>query len=302
MSEPERPPDSAPPIRIGELARRAGIPAGTVRAWERRYGIVGPVRSESGYRLYSARDEARLKEMVALIAEGAAPAEAARRVSLSPPDPGRARPPAQPDPSGPDSPDPRAQLLDGLRAFDEAAANAAIDRAVADYSLEALLEKLILPVLHRIGELWRAGEVSVGEEHFATALIRGRLLGLARGWGTGVGPRALLACPEGEMHDLGLVAFGLLLRAHGWRVAFLGADTPTETVAASARRLRPALVVLALTSPEPARALAERDPEPFAAPLVVAGSAATPELAEHLGGELVGAGLVAAAAAIASRG
>ena len=70
--------------------------------------------------------------------------------------------------------------------------------------------------------------LSVGDEHFATNVIRGRLLGLARGWGRGLGPVALLACLPGEQHELGLLAFGLALRAHGWRVSYFGGDTPLE--------------------------------------------------------------------------
>ncbi len=287
-----------PPLRIGELARRAGIPVSTLRAWERRYGILEPIRSESGYRLYSEADEDQLKEMVALIAAGAAPAEAAGRVRARVRREAGGR--ARHEPEGPDSAGLRDRLLESLRGFDEAGAHAAIDRAVADYSVETLVGELILPVLQRIGELWQEGDMSVGEEHFATALIRGRLLGLGRGWGTGGAPRALLACPDGEMHDLGLVAFGLLLRARGWRVDFLGANTPIETVAMTAQRLDPAVVVLALTSPDCARALAGRPPPEIGAPLVVAGGAATAELAEHLGAELGEAGLLEAAAALAA--
>ena len=73
--------------------------------------------------------------------------------------------------------------------------------------------------------------MSVAEEHFATNVVRGRLLGLARNWSSGGGPVAVLACPPGELHDLGLICFGLLLRERGWRIAYLGPDTPIETVA-----------------------------------------------------------------------
>jgi hypothetical protein len=86
--------------------------------------------------------------------------------------------------------------------------------------------------------------VTVAQEHFAAAVLRGRLLGLARGWGLGVGPLAVLACLPGEQHDLGLIAFGLALRARGWRIVHLGPDAPLETVEDACRRLEPGLVVL----------------------------------------------------------
>ena len=94
----------------------------------------------------------------------------------------------------------------------------------------SLLRDLLIPYLHDLGERWEAGTASVAQEHFASNFLRGRLLGLARGWGQGGGPLAILACAPSELHDLPLIAFGLALRAHGWRIAFLGPDTPLGTL------------------------------------------------------------------------
>ena len=80
--------------------------------------------------------------------------------------------------------------------------------------------------------------------------MRGRLLGLARGWGLGLGPTAVLACLPGEHHDLGLLAFGLALRSRGWRVVYLGTDTPIETLEEVAHELDPNLVVLTAVTSE----------------------------------------------------
>ena len=103
------------------------------------------------------------------------------------------------------------------------------------------------PLLHELGDGWERGEISVAQEHFASNLLRGRLLGLARGWDRGAGPRAVLACPPGERHDLGLVIFGLALRELGWRITFLGADTPPDTLVETVERLEPEALVLAVT-------------------------------------------------------
>ena len=70
-------------------------------------------------------------------------------------------------------------------------------------------------------------------------MIEGRLRALARGWGDGDGPRALLACPPGEQHELGLLCFGLLLRERGWRIAYLGAETPTVRSSTAIAELSP---------------------------------------------------------------
>ena len=93
----------------------------------------------------------------------------------------------------------------------------------------------------------------IAQEHFASSVLRGRLLGLARGWGLGLGPAAVLACLPGEQHDLGLIAFGLALRARGWRIVYLGSDTPIETVEEASRQLDPSLVVLVAVSDDRVR-------------------------------------------------
>lgn len=280
-------------LRIGELSRRTGVSADTLRAWERRYDLLVPARSEGGYRLYSETDEARVRAMKALMDSGYSAAEAARE----------AREPAAPAAgAGEGSAAIAGRLREALERFDDAAANAALDEAVASLSVDALAADIALPVLGEIGERWQRGEVSVAQEHFASNLLRGRLLGLARGWGTGAGPLALLACPPGELHDVGLISFGLALRARGWRITYLGPDTPVETIADAADRLDPGLVVIAALEPSRfrhagdaiARLADERE-------VLLAGAGADAALAERLGAGILGEGPVEAATAIAAR-
>jgi len=228
-------------LRIGELSRRTGVNPALLRAWERRYGLIEPERTAGGFRLYSERDERRVRSMVENIAAGLAAAEAAR---LALGDTAEASSPSVATTA------PERELLAALLAFDESAAHAALDRLLADYSRETVLVAHVLPVLHDLGRGWADGEVSVAQEHFASGLLRGRLLGLARGWDRGTGPRAILGCPPGELHDLGLIAFGLLLRELGWRITMVGADTPLETLRSAVVALRPEAVVLAATAEE----------------------------------------------------
>jgi MerR family transcriptional regulator, light-induced transcriptional regulator len=143
------------------------------------------------------------------------------------------------------------ELLSAIERLDEEEANTILDEALAALSFDAVAEGVVLPVLRAIGEGWERGDVNVGQEHFATNLLRGRLLGFGRGWMTGVGPVALLAGPEGEAHDLGLIVFGLSLRARGWRIVFLGGNTPLESIAETADATDAALVVIATLTPEP---------------------------------------------------
>ena len=227
-------------LRIGELARRTGVATDLLRAWERRYRLLEPRRTPAGYRLYSSDDVRRVARMRELLASGLSAAEAAREALAAPVAAGTAT--TAPATAG-------AELRSALEQLDDAAAHEAFDRLLAGFSVDTLLEHVLLPLLRELGDGWARGEITVAQEHFGSNVVRGRLLGLARGWDRGRGPRAVLACPPGERHDLGLLAFGLALREHGWRITFLGGDTPLDTLAETVRTLAPEALVLAVADP-----------------------------------------------------
>jgi methanogenic corrinoid protein MtbC1 len=141
----------------------------------------------------------------------------------------------------------RERLAAALDALDEPAAHAAFDSLFAGFTVRTVLAEVVVPYLADIGERWERGEASVAQEHFASNLIRGRLLAIARGWNRGSGPRALLACAPGDLHDLPLIAFGLALADEGWRISFLGPDTPVESLRDAGAVLRPDAVVVTAT-------------------------------------------------------
>jgi MerR family transcriptional regulator, light-induced transcriptional regulator len=232
---------AAPVLRIGELSRRSGVSPELLRAWERRYGLLKPDRSEGGLRLYSEGDLARVRAMQHHLASGLAAAEAARLAAL--PAAERDSPPASPQAT-------RAALAAAFAALDEPAAHAVLDTLFAATTLDTALGEVIVPYLHELGERWERGDASVAEEHFASGVLRGRLLGLARDWGRGLGELCLLACAPGERHDLGLIVFGLALRTRGWRIGYLGADTPVDSVISAAGALAPSYVVISAVSAE----------------------------------------------------
>ncbi len=180
------------------------------------------------------------------------------------------------------------ELRQALERFDDAGTQAALDALTASFSFETVAKDVILPYLRELGERWERGEVSVAQEHFASVVLRGRLLALARGWDRGAGPRALLACAPQEQHELGLLVFGLALRQFGWRITFLGADTPIDTLIAAAADLSPAAVVLVALTPEklgPHRERLARLGKDTR--LLLGGLGAQEGLAEAVGAELV---------------
>jgi MerR family transcriptional regulator, light-induced transcriptional regulator len=273
-------------VRIGELGRRVGVSEHVLRAWERRYGLLRPVRSPGGYRLYSDADERRVRRMQAHLAAGLSAAEAAR-AALSEERPG-------PPPESTGSADggglagPAQDLAESLDRLDEPRAQAALDRLLAGFTMETVLRDTLLPYLHDLGDRWESGQVSIAGEHFASNLLRGRLAGLARGWGYGHGPRAVLACPPGEQHDLGLLMFGIVLHRCGWRVEYLGASTPIAELARTAVESGADIAVLAAATKDHFDGLTgDLTQLTHQVPLALAGAGATRALADATGARLL---------------
>lgn len=281
-----------------------GVSAELLRAWERRYELLAPSRTAGGLRLYSENDERSVRRMLEHLAAGVSAAEAARltRRELrndAPPAAGTAPSPGGETAAPASIGEPLRRALDEL---DEPAAHAALDQLLSGFTLETVLAEAVLPYLRELGERWElTGDSMIAQEHFASALLRGRLLGLSRGWGSGYGPLALLACFPGDQHDLGLICFGLALRSHGWRITFLGPDTPLTTIVDTAVLLRPALVVLTATI-VPEREVVRDGLVTIASlcPLALAGDGADEGFAAAVGVRMLGADPLTAAATIAA--
>jgi MerR HTH family regulatory protein/B12 binding domain len=154
-----------PLLRIGELSRRVGVSDRLLRAWESRYGLLQPVRSPGGFRLYSEADEPRIRQMQAYLADGLSAAEAAGAALGGGAVPGgRAGTPAAVPAGGELS----AALRKALDALDEPAAQAVLDRLLADLSIPAVLRDVVLPYLADLGRRWQGGTASIATEHFAS--------------------------------------------------------------------------------------------------------------------------------------
>jgi DNA-binding transcriptional MerR regulator/methylmalonyl-CoA mutase cobalamin-binding subunit len=285
--------DTEAALRVGELARRLGVSPETLRAWERRYGVLRPSRTPGGYRVYGPADEARARRMIALIDDGWSAARAARTIA-------RENAVSADDL---DVPALAGLLEEALLDFDDERSHRLVDRLLTAHPRATVLEQAVLPVLRDIGDRWATGAISVAQEHFASELLAGRLRTLSRGWDQGAGPRAVLACPSAERHDLGLLCCGLALRDHGWRVTYLGADTPDRALEHAVARVRPDALVIGVLQADPlARAASGLAALAEQTAVLVGGAGASESLVRAAGAEWLGDGPVAAASEIAARG
>lgn len=269
-----------------------GVQEVTLRAWERRYALLQPERSSGGFRLYSRADERRIRSMQAHMGRGIAAAQAAAlAVSES-----AAEIVAPTEPA-----ELVAELAAAAAAYDATRIELLLDAAFAHGRLEGIRD-VVLPVLVEIGLRWERAQLTIAHEHFASHLIERRLLALATGSERGGGPLAVLACPSGERHTLGLLSFGVLLADRGWRIAYLGADIPVEQIDDASASLKPDAVVLcALQSRwflDSARAIGELGRERNT---LLGGAGASAALARRLDVACAGRDPVTAAQALAER-
>jgi len=226
--------------RIKRVAHLTGINAATLRAWERRYNLISPGRTGSGYRLYSDEDVAMLTRIKQLTDEGLTIGEAIARVR-------RGCAPLPADAQAPAITEVRGELRDALLRFDRTAALQAYER-VAHLPPERRSEEVLLPMMRELGDLWEHEHCSVAQEHFASAFTREKLSQMMAELDSGIaiGPEAVVAGAPGEQHELGLMASAVRLAGAGWKVVYLGANLPLDDVRRVVRARKPAMVCISV--------------------------------------------------------
>lgn len=211
---------------IGQASLRSGVAVSLIRAWERRYGILRPARTPSGYRLYDDDAIARLRAVRGLIERGWSARQAAAAVLEEA---------AAPRARVIDTPERRSTLIDAAARYDAAAVDGALDDLFGRGSFEAVIDDLVLPAAARLGDAWADGQIDVAAEHLASSAIFRRLSALFdQGGLPGSGPRVLVGLPPDSRHELGALAFAVALRRLGVDVLYLGADVPVESWADAA--------------------------------------------------------------------
>ncbi|MEO7742948.1 MAG: MerR family transcriptional regulator [Usitatibacter sp.] len=214
------------PIRT--LSALTGVNPITLRAWERRYGLLQPRRTATGHRMYTAAHVELIRRVVALRERGVPIGRMREALGTS-------------AAASRDAPGPWTAAIDRMAAaiarFDEAELDLIYDEVLAVHPVEEFTHRLMLPLLARLGERWAKVPGAIAEEHFFATYVRSKLGArlLQRTRHTD-GPRIVAACGPGEHHEIGLLLFALEARLAGLRPIVLGADTPFEEIAIAARR------------------------------------------------------------------
>ena len=240
--------EQRPAYNLRAVTKETGLTPETLRAWERRYGIVKPQRSAGGHRLYSKRDIRLLKWLVERQEEGLSISRAVelwRNLDESGRDPFAA---TQPDEvsatSASNLEELRQAWIAACKDFKEKPAEQILSQAFAVATPETVVIEILQKGLAEIGNQWYAGQASVQQEHFSSSLAMRRLHALvaAAPPATRAG-RILAACPPGEEHEFALLLSTFLLKRQGWEVIYLGTNVPLEKMEATLRLTSPSMVL-----------------------------------------------------------
>jgi len=232
--------------RIHRVAKLTGLSKDVIRVWERRYGIVKPSRSSNRYREYSDEDVALLRFVKAQMAQGATigalaaeghdPLIARMRIAT---------------PVSAEEQKPHERLLDDLMRLldplDKAGFERRLNGAVAVIPFEEAIQRILLPLQRRIGELWHQARSNTAVEHYVTKIVQQKLFSVMNQLPVNeFGPRILIACPEGETHEIGAQAVAYIAATKGCHVYYLGPNLPSSDLLSFCDRIQPDLVLLSI--------------------------------------------------------
>lgn len=263
--------DPAENLPIRTISSLTGVNAVTLRAWERRYGLIRPPRTATGHRLYTHAHVEQIRRVLALLERGVPISQVGGQLDRVPQG-------AAPAPQS----GPWARYLDRMAAaiarFDETELDLVYEEALSLHPIDRVTRQLTLPLLARLGERWQAVAGGVAEEHFFATYLRSKLgARLQHRLRYAAESRILVACLAGEQHEVGLLLFALEAQSAGLRAIVLGANMPLEEIAAAQQRAGAEAIVLS-SSMDPPEGVLERGlaalVEAVAVPVFVGGATA----------------------------
>jgi DNA-binding transcriptional MerR regulator/methylmalonyl-CoA mutase cobalamin-binding subunit len=256
------------PIQV--VARRTGLTVAILRAWEKRYAAVAPDRTAGDRRLYSEDDIERLlllrraiqgghsigqvarrptAELKALVASDEAAAQRLLQSDLD--QPGRVGREAREEPAPPRSAEEYlVDCLDAVRDLDAPGLEKILGRATTALSRHAMIDKVLAPLLQRVGDGWHDGSLRIAHEHLASAAVRSFVGQIAsQGDLPATAPRLVVGTPARQLHEIAALFAAVTAASEGWRPIYLGANLPAEEIAAASGQCGARGVALSITYP-----------------------------------------------------
>lgn len=231
---------------IKAVSKMLGIQPGTLRAWERRYQFISPIRSDAGHRLYTEEHIKILNWLINKVNQGFTISQA---VTLFEKSQDHFAIGFLPDIS--QIGNLTDELLNALLDFNELKAQEMIDSLFSLYSIDKVIYEVFNKLLEKIGQLWEEGKISVGHEHFATLIIRNKLASIFHSLPKNIYfPKVVAVCGPGEIHDIGLLMFAIYLRQRGFDVVYLGTGIPEEDLEAVIKTVHPHFLFISCSIPE----------------------------------------------------
>lgn len=230
--------DTSPGLyAISTVSALTGVNSVTLRAWERRYGLLKPRRTPSGHRLYSEEDVSQIRSICQMLDEGIAISQVAR--ALQTPEHATSQPGNEPWQRY------ISQMLLATSSFNEAVLEDIYNEAMSLYPVEVVTRQLLLPLLREFGERWEASDCGIAEEHFFSVFMRNKLGARFHHRNRqNTAPRLVIACMPGEQHEFGLLLLALSLHARGYQLIMLGADMPLSQLPQVAARTQSQGIIL----------------------------------------------------------
>jgi DNA-binding transcriptional MerR regulator/methylmalonyl-CoA mutase cobalamin-binding subunit len=241
---------------IRYVSQRTGLTPHVIRAWEKRYKAVVPLRSPKNRRLYSEDDVQRLLLLKRVTDEGhnishIAKLDSSELLELAQQEASMA-PWATNSNSGhlqkKAAQDYRNECLSAVIDLDPDRLNRSYDQAAVDLTRSALLKEVVVPLFEEIGNLWRNGSLKIINEHMATSVTRTLLLNMLRATAVcDTAPRIVIATAAGQWHDMGALTVALTAAEYGWHPFYFGPNLPVEEIAAAAKHISARAVAISIT-------------------------------------------------------
>lgn len=247
------------------VSMRTGLTPHAIRAWERRYGVVSPSRDSNNRRCYDEGDVERLTLLhkateagfhIGSIA-GYSGDELRDLLTEMPGQSGKPSPAAYIPPAGMDGEVSRIpedyveKFILALEKMDVKSLDSLLAAAEIALGRNVLVDRVVVPLMERVGDMWRRGEIRIAHEHLATQTVRTFLGGLLSSQGTYPGaPHVLVTTPSNQVHELGALAAAVAASSEGWNVNYLGPNLPAEEIAGAVNHFGSKAVILSLVYPE----------------------------------------------------